>query len=137
MMYQSRLGSGFYLLSSSPLSLPRYGTRALPRPLKNETQSPPSCVRSFLSFKVLHSLLQGRVCVLVVWFVLVNEARFVEVLINKCVKVLCLFWFVVPALTARVIKQPAPGQSGPSAERADRLPEGPSVLGQIAIDKLL
>ncbi|XP_026947747.1 receptor expression-enhancing protein 4 isoform X1 [Sagmatias obliquidens] len=136
-MHQSRPGSGFYLLSFSPLYLPRCGTRALPRLLKNETQSPPSCVRSFLSFRVLHSLLQGQVCVLVVWSVLVNEARFAEVLINKCVKVPRLFWFVAPVLTARVIKQPAPGQSGPGAKRPDRLPEGPSVPGQVAIDRLL
>ena len=92
MMYQSWLGSGFYLLSSSPLYLPRCGTRALPRPLKNETQSPPSCVHSFLSFKVLLSLLQGRVCVLVMAFALVNEAGFAEVFINKCRKVEKKIW---------------------------------------------
>lgn len=58
-MYQSRLGLRFYLLPSSSLYLPRCGTRALPRPLENETQRSPSCVTSFLSFKVLDSLFQG------------------------------------------------------------------------------
>lgn len=47
--------------------------------------------------------------VTIVRFVLVNEAGFVEVLINNFMKVLHLFWFVVLVLTAHVIKQPATG----------------------------
>lgn len=34
-------------------------------------------------------------CVLVVWFVLVNGVRFVDVLINKYIKALCFSWLVV------------------------------------------
>ena len=57
---------------------------------------------------------------LIVRFVLMNEAGFVEVLINKLIKVLHLFWVVVLVLTAHVIKQP-PQASQPrtSAERPE------------------
>lgn len=51
----------------------------------------------------------GWGAVLIVRFVSVNEAGFVEVLINKFIKVLHLFWFGVLVLTAHVIKQPATG----------------------------
>lgn len=44
-------------------------------------------------------------CVLVVCFVLVNEVRFVQVLINKYVKVFCFSRFVSPVLTAHIVKQ--------------------------------
>lgn len=44
-------------------------------------------------------------CVLVVCFVLVNEVRFVQDLINKYVTVSCFSWFVSPVFTLYVIKQ--------------------------------
>lgn len=45
-------------------------------------------------------------CVLVVCFVLVNEVRFVQVLINKYVKIFSYSWFLSLVLIAHIIKQP-------------------------------
>lgn len=69
---------------------------------------------------------------------LVNEVRFTQVLVNKYIKVVCLSWFVLLVLTAH-IKQPATGQSRPrmGAQRTDRLPEGTSLLEEVAVDIVL
>lgn len=124
---------------SHPSALPGVWDQSPSQNSASETKSPPSCVHSFLSFRVLDSLLQGLcvcVCVVVVCFVLVNEVRFMHVLVNKHIKVFCLSWFVFLVLTAHIIKQPATGQSTPrmGAKRTDRLPERPSLLGKVAID---
>ena len=67
---------------------------------------------------------------------LVNEVRFMQVLVNKYIKVVCLSWFVLLVLIAHIIKQPSTGQSRPrmEAQGTDRLPEGPSLMGEVAID---
>ena len=81
----------------------------------------PSCPLKYLTAFSKACVLGGLEGLLIVRFGLVNEAGFVEVLINKFIKVLHLFWFVVLVLTAHIIKQPATGQSGPrtSAERPE------------------
>lgn len=68
-------------------------------------------------------------CVLVVCFVLVNEVRFVQVLINKYVKIFSYSWFLSLVLIAHIIKQPR------RRAEEERLPEGPSLLEETAIDK--
>ena len=67
-------------------------------------------------------------CALVVCFVLVNEVRFVQVLINKYMKVSCFSWFVFPVLTAHIIKQ--------FRMRAKaQISRETSLQGEISIDK--
>lgn len=85
------------------------------------SQSPPCCVHSFLSYKVLDRP-RPCMCALVVCFVLVNEVKFVQVLINKYVIVLCFSYFLFPVFTAHM-KQPRKGAKGQT------MPEGPRFLG--------
>lgn len=95
-MYQSRLGVLFIALHT-PLPS-QVWNQSLPQIPAHETKRPPSGVHTFLFFKVL-SFLEGLVCVLVVCFVLVNEVRFVQFLLNKCIK-----------MEKHCLKQPLPPQ---------------------------
>lgn len=83
----SSLSPRFYLLPFSPLDLSRCETRALPRLLQMKPKASQPC--SFLP--VIQSTWQPSprpcACVLVVCFVLVDEVRFVWVLINEYIKV--------------------------------------------------
>lgn len=114
-MYQSRLGLRFYLLPSSPPTFPGVGPEPSPGPWKTKPKGHPAAFLPSCPSKYLTAFSKACVCVggwgavTIVRFVLVNEAGFVEVLINNFIKVLHLFWFVVLVLTAHVIKQPATG----------------------------
>lgn len=121
-------GSIYCLSPSSTFSV--MGPETSPGPCECN-QSPPNCVLPSCPSKYLTAFAKACVCVLEC-IVLVNEVRFAQVLINKYVTVFCFSWFLFSVLIASLVNSLV-GR----LRKGQTLPEGPSLLGQRAIDKEL